>query len=276
MIQNYHNFPSKLFWSSLLIPIFIIISQSANAAENNQNYDPHYYVHHKLKIHDIVFLGTRHKQTPILGFISNLIPKLKESGITHIGLEITSDQQGNITKFMIKGTGLSNIQINQQIDCPEYRNLFTVLRSLDPNKGPTPIAIDLPRSKYNESSSRDEWMARSIEKIIKKNPKAKMLVIVGNNHVLKKLDWQEHVPNPHRSIREYLSEKHSNLRIFSIGQIIGDSVYECDFKKKFGGFDGAVAVDLDERFAGWNMGITQSLAIKPAEVWELLDGVIVY
>jgi hypothetical protein len=40
--------------------------------------------------------------------------------------------------------------------------------------------------------------------------------------------------------------------------------------------NGAVAVDLDGRFAGWKMGITQSLAIKPAEVWELLDGVIVY
>ncbi len=119
-------------------------------------------------------------------------------------------------------------------------------------------------------------MARSIAKIFKKNPNAKMLIITGNNHVLKKLDWQDHVPNPHRSIREYLSEKRSNLRIFSIGQIIGDSIYECDFRGKFGSLDGAIAVDLDERFAGWKMGIVQSAAIKPAEVWELLDGVIVY
>ena len=139
-----------------------------------------------------------------------------------------------------------------------------------------PIAIDLPKSKYNESISRDEWMAQSITKIYQKDPNAKILVIVGNNHVLKRLDWQDHVPNPHRSIREYLSEKRSKLRIFSIGQIIGDSNYECDFREKFGGMDGAVAVDLYERFAGWKLGITQSLAIKPAEVWELLDGVIIY
>ena len=77
-----------------------------------------------------------------------------------------------------------------------------------------------------------------------------MLIITGNNHVLKKLDWQDHVPNPHRSIREYLSEKRSNLRIFSIGQIIGDSVYEDDFRDKFSNVDGAVAIDLDERFVG--------------------------
>jgi hypothetical protein len=119
-------------------------------------------------------------------------------------------------------------------------------------------------------------MSRSIANIPNENPKAKMLIILGNNHVLKKLDWQVHVPNPHRSIREYLTEKRSNLRMFSIGQIIGESVYNCDFQEKFSGLDEAVAIDLDERFVGWKMGILQSVAIKPAEVWELLDGVIVY
>jgi hypothetical protein len=84
------------------------------------------------------------------------------------------------------------------------------------------------------------------------------------------------VPSQHRSIWEYLSEKRRKLRIFSIGQIIGDSVYEDDFREKFGPIEGAVALDLDERFAGWEMDIVQSMAIEPAEVWELLDGVIVY
>jgi hypothetical protein len=211
-----------------------------------------------------------------LEFISDLIPNLKESGVTHIGLGIASDQQNTINNFINTGAGFSDIQIHPQIDCPEYRNLFTVLKNLDPNQRPSPIAIDLPKSKYDESISRDEWMARSIAKILQKNPNAKMLLVVGNNHVLKKLDWQDHVPNQHRSIREYLSKKRSNLRIFSIGQIIGDSIYECDFRKKFSNLDGAVAADLDERFAGWKLGITQSLAIKPAEACELLDGVIVY
>jgi len=103
-----------------------------------------------------------------------------------------------------------------------------------------------------------------------------MLVVVGNNHVLKKLDWQDHVVNQDESIREYLSEKRRKLRTASIGQVIGKSVYEDDFRQKFGPIEGAVAVDLDERFAGWKFGITQSAAIKPAEVWELLDGVVVY
>lgn len=62
----------------------------------------------------------------------------------------------------------------------------------------------------------------------------------------------------------------------SIGQTVGESVYECDFREKFGKLEGAVALDLDERFVGWKMGIVQSMALKSAEVWDLLDGVIVY
>ncbi len=273
MILNHHKFPSNLLLAAIFI---IIIPQSSQATDYKLNHNPQSYVLKKFQTHNIVLLGTRHKQPAILNFISELITALHNSGVTHIGLEITSDQQNKINNFLNTGVGLSYISIYPQIDCPEYRNLFTVLRTLDPNKRRAPIAIDLPKSKYNEPISRDEWMSKSIEKIFRKNPNAKMMIIIGNNHILKKLDWQDHVPNPHRSIREYLSEKRSNLRIFSIGQIIGDSIYECDFREGFGSLDGAVAVDLDERYKGWKMGITQSLAVKPAEVWELLDGVIVY
>jgi len=75
---------------------------------------------------------------------------------------------------------------------------------------------------------------------------------------------------------EYLSEKRRKLHIFSIVQIIGESVFECDFREKFGYLDRAVAVDLDERFSGWKLRIVEFAAIKLAEVWELLDRVMVY
>lgn len=41
-------------------------------------------------------------------------------------------------------------------------------------------------------------------------------------------------------------------------------------------YQGAVAVELNERFAGWRMDIVESMVIKPEEVRELLGGVIVY
>jgi hypothetical protein len=265
---------SKL--SPFIILIIVAVTSFSNATEYNLSHDPQSYVLNKFKTNDIVFLGTRHKRPPILNFISEIITVLHDSRVTYIGLEIESDQQHKIDKFIKTGAGLSDIQIHSQIDCPEYKNLFNVLRSLDPDKRPAPIALDLPKSKYKEPISRDEWMAKSIAKIFQKNKNAKMLVVIGDLHILKKLNWQDHVANPHKSIREYLSKKLRKLRIFSIGQIIGETVYEDDFREKFAGLDGTVALDLDERYKGWKMEIVESIAIKPAEVWELLDGVIVY
>ena len=102
------------------------------------------------------------------------------------------------------------------------------------------------------------------------------MVLVGNNHVLKKLDWQGHILDKHESIQQYLTNGCRKLRIFSISQIIGESVDDCDFRERFSDYEGTVAVDLDEWFAGWRMGILQSIAIKPAEVRELLDGMVMY
>jgi hypothetical protein len=261
------------FFSAYLV---IIVPHDSFASDFPIHQNPQSYVLNKFQSYDIVFLGTRHKQTPILNFVSELITALPNSGVTHIGLEIASDQQGIIDRFMKTGAGLNNIQLHSQIDCPEYRHLFSLIRSLDPDKRPKPVALDLPKSKYGDNISRDEWMAGWIAEVFKSNPNAKMLVIVGNNHVLKKLDWRETVINRHRSIREYLSEKRRKLRMVSIGQVIENSVYEDDFAERFGPIKGAVALDLDERYAGWKLGITQSMAIKPAEVWELLDGVVIY
>ena len=51
--------------------------------------------------------------------------------------------------------------------------------------------------------------------------------------------------------------------------MIGESIYKDNFRKRFGPIEGTLAIDLDERFAGWKLAITQSMAIKSAEVWEL-------
>ena len=61
---------------------------------------------------------------------------------------------------------------------------------------------------------------------------------------------------PQWSIRQYLTDRCRKLRILSIGQIIGESVDDCDFRERFSDYEGAVAVDLDERFDGWKLAIT--------------------
>jgi uncharacterized iron-regulated protein len=207
-----YNFPSIFFYSSLLITIFIIIPQTTKASDHNLYSQS--YILNKLQSNDIVFLGTRHNQPPILKFISIIITELHNTGVTHIGLEIASDQQGKIEQFMKTGAGLNDLQIHSQIDCQEYRNLFKVIKDLDPNKRPKLVGLDLPKSKYKKKISRDEWMAKMIAAVFDSNSNAKILVVVGNNHILKKLDLKDHVVNRHGSIRQYLSKNRGEFRIF--------------------------------------------------------------
>ena len=234
---------------------------------------PTEYLHSKLSNHDIVFLGTKHRQPRILNFIAELIPSLKELGVTHIGLEIPSDQQENIDTYMKTGNGLQDIQLHPQIDCPAYRNLFIVLRN---SGGPAPIALDLPKSEYKGDISRDEWMGLSLLKVLRDTPNAKILVVVGNLHTLKKLDWEERLGNKNLSIRQYILREKPSIKMWSVAQVIDETPAQCYFFQRYGSLPGAVALDVDDRYQGWRLGFTDLIAIVPAQCFELVDGVIVY
>lgn len=130
----------RLIW--LIITVAILFPPALSTAAENL-FPPADYLHSKLQQNDILFLGTTHKKPEILGFIAELIPTLEKYGVSHVGLEIPSDQQEKIDVFMKTGIGLDDIKLHTQIDSPEYRNLFQVFRK---SGRPTPVAIDLPRS----------------------------------------------------------------------------------------------------------------------------------
>ena len=267
---------SGLCLLSLFIFPILVIPKAAAAERLDFHKHPQSYVIEKLKSHDIVFLGTTHKKEAILKFVADLIPHLHEIGTTHLGLEIPSDQQGKIDRFLQTGRGLNDIKLHPKIDCAEYRNLFITIRSLDQGKRPTVVALDLPKSMYQGETNRDEWMAHSIARIFHRNPNAKVLTVVGNFHILKKIQWEDTVPNQHGFIRSYLNRLIPNYQMFSIGQCIDEPPNECDFTREFSHVEGVVAMDCDRRFNGWKIGIMAPVAAKPTEVCELLDGVIVY
>jgi hypothetical protein len=139
----------------ILFAAFAFKSGPIEAAKLTIHHNPKDYVLDKLQSHDLVMLGTRHKREPILQFISDLIPALHDAGVTHIGLEISSDQQDKIDRFIETGIGLTDIEIHSQIDCPGYRNLLRQVRDLDQNKRPHIIAIDLPKSQYGHNDQND-------------------------------------------------------------------------------------------------------------------------
>lgn len=261
----------KLIWLIITVAILFPPATSANTADNL--FPSTDYIHSKLQQNDIVFLGMTHKKPEILRFVADLIPTLKKHGVSHIGLEISSDQQEKIDVYIKTGVGLNEIKLHTQIESPEYRHLFQVFLK---SGGPIPVAIDLPSSMYHGTVFRDKWMARSLLIVLNRNPSARILVIVGSIHTLRKLEWEDQVPNKHLSIREYLSREGPSTRMWSVGQMIDGNPNRCDFTREFSSLPGAVALDLDDRYRGWQMGLTAPIAIVPAEGFELVDGLIVY
>jgi len=101
MVRNrIHGLPFIVILSAALT----LLSGQIDAADYRIHNNSQEYVLGKFQSHDLVMLGTRHKRQPILQFISNLIPALHNAGVTHVGLEICSDQQGKIDHFIETGT----------------------------------------------------------------------------------------------------------------------------------------------------------------------------
>ena len=234
---------------------------------------PTNYIHSKLEQNNIVFLGTTHQTPEILGFIAELIPTLKMVGVTHVGLEIPSDQQTAIDTYIQTGSGLADIGLIHQIDCPEYRHLFEVLRKTG---AINPVALDLPFSMYPDDITRDEWIADCLVTEFQKNPQVKILVIIGNLHIFKKLELQPKSSRHRRAIRQYIKKRQPWINMWSIAQLIDEDPGQCDFDRKFSPLPGAVALDLDHRYHGWKFSLAAIINIYPAESYELVDGVIVY
>jgi Haem-binding uptake, Tiki superfamily, ChaN len=234
------------------------------------------YVMGKLAGHDVVLMGTTHRQPAILGMMAQLAPRLHDAQVTHLALEISSDQQARLDRFLATGKRLEAIRLHDAIDCPAYRRLLSLLQRLKPDQRPKVVAIDLPRAQYAGTVSRNEYMATSLVAILRSQPKARILAMLGSLHVLRKLQWAGRLTGRHPAIRTYLSRWRPDLRIFTIVNIVQGTAQACDFSTRLGPLPGMVAVDVGTCFNGWHLGIAACLALQPAEPHELVDGVIVH
>jgi|GEM_PF-960900 len=234
------------------------------------------YVMEKLSGHDIVFMGTTHRQPAILGLMARLVPQFQKAGVTHLALEISSDQQDRLDYFLTTGKAMALIKLHGAIDCPGYRHLLSALQGIDSQQRPRVIAIDLPEAAYGGPVTRDEHMAMALRAALQSNPGGKILAMLGSLHVLRKLPWLGRIAQGHQAIRTYLSRWRPDLRIFSMVHLIGGAADTCDFSRRIGPLPGMVATDVDACFTGWRLGITACLALRPTQPYELVDGVIVH
>jgi hypothetical protein len=119
-------------------------------------------------------------------------------------------------------------------------------------------------------------MVQTLLDVFQKDPSAKILTIVGVLYILKKLEWEEYVPEKKLSIRQYIERQKPGIKMWSVGQLINENPDGCDFTRLFSSLPGAVSLYLDDRYQGWKLGLAGPIAILPAECFELVAGLIVY
>jgi hypothetical protein len=219
---------------------------------------------------DVILLGTKHNQPCTTFFLMDLLPILAGFGVTHIGLEIATDQQTKIDKFIHRGSGLDEIDIFHVIDRPEYRCFLDVVRLTEIK----PVALDLPRSMWKTPYTRDQWMAKTISSIFQSSPGAKILVVVGNLHTLKRIDWIDPAKND-AFIPGHLSAYEPDLDILSILADYEDaSGPSCRIRGSFQKSERPLL--FEARGLDLRPKILDVLASKPMKVDEVTDAVLMY
>ena len=116
-------------------------------------------------------------------------------------------------------------------------------------------------------------MARSIAQALNNDRKAKVFVIVGGIHTLKRVEWLVNTNN--NVIRVYLKEMRPDLKAYSIYSCISCAADERTFRKISGVDAGGFILEtkgLDLPFERLN----DMLNAKPLTVQDAVDAVLVY
>ncbi len=223
----------------------------------------------KLQSYDVILLGTKHDQPATTHFLMDILPILAGFGVTHVGLEITSDQQKRIDKFAATGAGRDDIEVFHVIDSPEYRCFLDVIRLCELK----PVALDLPHHMWNTPFTRDEWMANNISSVMQRVPRAKILVVVGNLHTLKRVDWIDPAKQD-RFLPEYLSACEPELDTLSVLADYEDVPSSCTIRKTYMAKEKPLV--LEASGLNFKPKVLNILAAKPMQIHELTDAIMMY
>lgn len=151
------------------------------ASKNGKS--PDSYLVEKFAAHRLILLGTRHDSKQIHELIFDILPGLvKNAGMNTLFVEIPSSQQGAIDRYRKGICPISTIKIHKIIVSQAYLEVIARAKDL----GMDIIAIDNDESVQVK---RDRWMASHILDYIAHHPDSKALVIVGNCHVYKNIEW---------------------------------------------------------------------------------------
>nr|MDP4523068.1 hypothetical protein [Methylomarinum sp. Ch1-1] len=133
----------------------------------------------------ITFIGESHQRPESVRLFRSMINEhLKQGDCLTVALEIASNQQDTIEKIGRDGVTAADIDIAPAIDHQAYRDMLDSLAALR-NAGAclSLVAID---AGFGNKMRRDEWMAMQLAKRAGETP---ILVLLGNLHTLKRVNW---------------------------------------------------------------------------------------
>jgi len=164
----------------------------------------------KIKPGTITIIGETHKHPESITLFHSLVSThLKNNKCLIVGLEIASNQQTIIEKIKQGRAVVSDIKIPPMIDHPAFRKMINDLIKLQINNECLKIiAID---AGDDIDLRRDEWMAINLANQIGAAP---VLVLLGNLHSLKRVDWDLSMSKGSPFVAEILSSQGYNIKTY--------------------------------------------------------------
>ncbi|MBB5349557.1 hypothetical protein JWG42_14425 [Desulfoprunum benzoelyticum] len=172
----------------------------------------------------VLVLGERHQhpesQELFLAMIENQIGQGRR---VFVGLEISGDQQGNLDALLADPVSVKDdVQLYHAIDHPAYREMLRRLGRYA-HAGVDVRAIDAAE----EDKDRDVTMSRNVVAAVRSGKYDVVLVLVGNNHAIKKMKWH----SDSGSSTRYLAER-----------LVDDGLNVCSVMQRFTGQEGGPVV----------------------------------
>ena len=217
----------------------------------------------KIKPYGITIIGETHKHPESVTLFQSLISNhLKQNKCLTVALEIASNQQAIIDKIKQGRAVVSDIDIPSMIDHPPYRKMIDNLVKLQGiNECLKLVAID---AGDDINLRRDEWMAIKLAEQVGDIP---VLVLLGNLHSLKRVDWDLSMTKGTPYVAEILSSQGYTVRTYP--QIWVD--HQCNNKYQFISADNPKLPSLlNNSF----ISLLNAFEYKPAE--RVVDGIILW
>lgn len=144
---------------------------------------PSSYLYEKARRNRLILVGTLHSNNGVQNLIAQSLPGLaRTGGVNTLFVEIPSDQQPAIDRFLAGSAAVDEIRMWPIIATDAYFRLISKARDL----GLDIVAID---NNSDHSIPRDTWMAQRVSEYLNAHPETRGMIVVGNRHVLKNVPW---------------------------------------------------------------------------------------